>query len=114
MPKPKNRSRSMRKLYRKLPSGKTVTRFKRKNSENMQRDAITKEPLQGTSNSRKLSKSEKSVTRKYGGYLSHRNVQKIMEYATLIEQGELSLKDVPLSMRKYVKNEVERLIKKKQ
>ncbi|MEM3609467.1 MAG: hypothetical protein QW076_00965 [Candidatus Anstonellales archaeon] len=113
MPKPKNRSRSVRKLFKRLPSGKTEIRFKNRKSKSIQRDAVTKEPLQGVSNDKSLSKSERTVSRRYGGHLSHKTVQQIIEYATLIEQGEMALKDVPLSLRKYVKVEVERMIKRK-
>ncbi|MEM3373758.1 MAG: 50S ribosomal protein L34e [Candidatus Woesearchaeota archaeon] len=73
MPAPRFRSRTFRRVAKKLPSGKVKIHYeKRKNA--LPKCAICKKELKGipkTTNTdlKKLAKSEKSVERKYGGYL---------------------------------------------
>ncbi|QGA54535.1 50S ribosomal protein L34e [Sulfolobus sp. E5-1-F] len=70
MPKPALRSRSLRRIYMKLPSGKTVIHYERKKND-IAKCAICKKPLHGVKTNflHKYSKSEKRPERPFGGYL---------------------------------------------
>lgn len=113
MTKPKNRSNSVRKLFKRVPSGKTVIKYKKRKKTKHHYDGSTRELLQGVSNDPTLPKSARTVSRRYGGFMSQKRVETVMRYATLVEQGEMTLNQIPFEIRKYVKIEVERLIKKK-
>lgn len=83
MPAPRFRSRTYRRVSKKLPSGKTKVHYeKRKNS--LPKCAICKKDLKGipkTTNSelKKLTRSEKRVARKYGGYLCSSCSRKVIK-----------------------------------
>ncbi|MEM2115484.1 MAG: 50S ribosomal protein L34e [Candidatus Woesearchaeota archaeon] len=63
------KSRSLRKVSKRTPGGRTTTHFEKKKPK-VARCAICKKPLSGIPrNVKKLSKSEKTVERKYGGNL---------------------------------------------
>ena len=72
MPTPQQRSRSYRRIYIRLPTGKTVIHYERKKN-NIAVCAICKKPLRGviTNGAYKFSKTEKRPERMYGGYICH-------------------------------------------
>ncbi|WP_338601056.1 50S ribosomal protein L34e [Sulfolobus tengchongensis] len=70
MPRPALRSRSLRRVYVKLPSGKTTIHYEKKKND-LAKCALCKKPLNGTKtdNLYKYSKVEKRPERPFGGYL---------------------------------------------
>ena len=111
MPVPKNRSRSMRKVFKKVPSGKVVLHFSRRKKTTRHHCAICKSKLQGVSSTPSASASQKTVSRRYGAHMCSPCTRKIVRYAALIEQGEIVLQDIDLVLKPYVQKEVERLLK---
>ncbi|MCI2414638.1 MAG: 50S ribosomal protein L34e [Candidatus Aramenus sp.] len=80
MPRPALRSRSLRKISVKLPSGRSATHYeRRKNSEAV--CAMCKRPLRGvpTNGVNKLSKTKKRPQRMFGGYLCHSCLEKLIK-----------------------------------
>lgn len=96
-----------------MPSGKTRITYTRRKKVKHHYDGATGELLQGVTNDPSKPKSARTVSRKYGGFMSHKRVETIMRYATLVEQGELTLNQIPLDLKQYVKKEVERLVNRK-
>jgi large subunit ribosomal protein L34e len=73
MPQPRFRSRSFRRIKKKLPGGKTVTRYEKRNPK-IAKCANCKKELKGIPRERpykmqKLGISKKRPERPYGGYL---------------------------------------------
>ena len=69
------KSRRLRRVKVKTPSGKNVTHYRLRNRK-IAKCAITKKPLRGiprltNTKFKKLNKSQKTVSRPYGGYMSH-------------------------------------------
>lgn len=83
MPSPQHRSRSVRRVYVKLPSSRSTIHYeKRKNGSAV--CAICKKPLRGVKNNNggKLSKSEKRPERIYGGYICHKCLEYLVKQTT--------------------------------
>ena len=80
MPTPQQRSRSLRRIYRRLPSGKTVIHYERKKNKGAV-CAICKKPLRGvkTDDLFKFSKTEKRPERMFGGYLCHKCLESLIK-----------------------------------
>lgn len=76
------KSRSLRRVKVKTPSG-TVTHYRQRNRA-IPKCAVTKKPLRGIPRGtnrqfKNLNKSQKTVSRPYGGYMSHEALkQKIL------------------------------------
>ncbi len=72
MPEPRFRSRSLRRVKKKLPGGKTITRYEKRKPK-VAKCARCKKELKGVARERpyKMQKlgSKKKVERPYGGYL---------------------------------------------
>ncbi len=79
MPKPALRSRSLRRIYVKLPGGNTGIHYERKKND-AAKCAICKKPLHGvkTNSLHKFSKTEKRPQRPFGGVLCHSCLSKII------------------------------------
>ncbi len=73
---------------------------------------MSNEVLHGVTSEKNSMRSQRRVSRRYGGHLSHKVTEKIIRYATLIEQGELTLKDISLDIKPYVKRELDKILKK--
>ena len=82
MPAPKLRSRSLRRVYRKVPGGRTVLHYEKQKSKTGHCalcGAVLKGiPRKRPSMMRKLSKAEKRPSRPYGGNLCARCMRKKM------------------------------------
>jgi len=80
MPTPQQRSRSLRRIYRRLPSGKTAIHYERKKNKGAV-CAICKKPLRGvkTDDLFKYSKTEKRPERVFGGYLCHKCLELLIK-----------------------------------
>lgn len=106
MTQPKNRSRSMRKVYVRTPGGKTKVVYKRRKDTKKHYSAINHEPLRGVTNEPNIPKSHRVPTRKYAGHLSPQELKIILKYANRVQLGMMKLDDVDIRYRKYVKAEL--------
>ncbi|MEW6528976.1 MAG: 50S ribosomal protein L34e [Candidatus Micrarchaeota archaeon] len=104
MPLPKNRSKKYKKIARKTSHGTKVVFIKRKVKLRVS-CAICKKQLTGIKFG---SKTEKSVSRKFGGCLCHACSVRIIKDASRIAEGIKSIDNVDLIYKNYV----ERLLKK--
>jgi large subunit ribosomal protein L34e len=69
------KSRRLRRVQVRLPGGKTTTHYRLRNRSHS-KCAVTGKPLQGIPRKtnrkfKNLNKSQKTVARPYGGYMSH-------------------------------------------
>jgi len=80
MPRPALRSRSLRRVFRRTPSGRTVIHYERKRNSPA-KCALCKMELNGVKTNKlyKYSKTEKRPERKYGGYLCHKCLEKVIK-----------------------------------
>ncbi len=98
MPLPKNRSSKYRKLMRKSSKGKTRRIFVRRRSIKAS-CAVCKSALAGVSTG---SRTEKSVSRKFGGHLCHACTLRVIRDATRVKDKSKRMEDVDLVYKKYV------------
>ena len=83
MPEPRFRSRSLRRVKKKLPGGKTVTHYEKRKPK-VAKCAHCKIELKGMARERpykmqKLDRSKKRVERPYGGYLCSNCSRKLIK-----------------------------------
>lgn len=69
------KSRRLRRVQVRIPGSKTVTHYRQRNRQ-IAKCAVTKKPLRGiprltNRKFKKLNKSQKTISRAYGGYMSH-------------------------------------------
>jgi len=82
------KSRRLRRVQVKTPSGNNVTHYRLRN-RSIAKCAITKKPLRGLKRLtnrqfKNLNKTKKTISRPYGGYMSHSALKiKIIEEAIL-------------------------------
>lgn len=99
MTKPKNRSTSIRKVKRKVPSGESREYYIRRKKKPKASCAICHSPLRGIGSG---SKSERRPTRRFGGNLCHRCSARVLVEAQRVREKAKSLDDVELLYRRYV------------
>jgi ribosomal protein L34E len=102
MPKPMNRSRSMRRLDRVTAKGRHVMHFERRHGS-LPKCAICRAELNGIP----FIKNQKGRTRAtnariFGGVLCARCSSNIIKLASRIEQGEMRLNDISVTEKGYV------------
>ncbi|MCK4883824.1 MAG: 50S ribosomal protein L34e [Candidatus Diapherotrites archaeon] len=108
MTEPKNRSGSKKKTFVKIPGGNTVVKYKAKKTA-AHHCALCKGKLSGVPHGKrpseiaKLSKTQKRPERKFAGELCTKCTKTIMEKVIMIKSETLSIEDVSISKRKYVK-----------
>ena len=102
MPKPMQRSRSMRRLDRVTPTGRHVVHYtRRKNS--MPHCSICEKELSGISIKKNAKgKSLKTNSRIFGGVLCGTCASEVVKYASRIEHGEMKMSDVSVKQRAYI------------
>lgn len=77
------KSRTLAKVHKKTPNGRVSTHYRPRN-RSIAKCGVTKKPLRGIprltpTKFKKLNKSQKTVARPYGGYMSHKALKnKIM------------------------------------
>lgn len=69
------KSRTLRRVKVRTPGGRTVTHYRQRNRQTS-KCAVTKKPLRGlprltNRKFKNLNKSQKTVSRPYGGYMGH-------------------------------------------
>jgi len=95
MPRPARRSRKLRRIVRKIPSGKVKIHYKRRISKKL-KCAVCKKNLQGST------KNGKRPTRKFGGNICHRCCQQILKLTERVKSKELDIRDVNIRYKKYL------------
>ncbi len=98
MPLPKNRSSKYRVLSRKSAKGETRRVFVRRKSVKAS-CAVCKSALAGVSTG---SRTEKSVSRKFGGHLCHSCTVRVIRDAARVKDKAKRMEDVDLIYKKYV------------
>lgn len=105
--RPRHRTKSLKKIRRRIPSGKIVVQYKhKKHSKHV--CAICKEILHGRPRGRpaeikKLAKSKRAPTRPFGGMLCPRCSRKIQSLRARLKFKVIKKEDVPLSLLKYMR-----------
>ena len=98
------------KKFVRTPKGKISSRRGRE-ARSRHTCAITKDYLHGTTNKKtnKLSKTKKRPSVPFGGVLSTKARQRIMEETALAYQGFKTMEQVPLNLRNYVEQALKRI-----
>jgi len=104
--RPRHRSRSLKRVQRRTPGGRTVTHYKHK-KPGKHVCAICKSVLHGRPRGRpieirRLNKTKRRVHRPFGGYLCSKCSRKIQSLRTRYKFGLLKKEEVPLSLMQYV------------
>ena len=100
MPNTRNRSTSIRKVKRRVPSGKSKEYYERRKGGKKASCAICKAKLLGVQ--RDGAKSEKTPERKFGGHLCPKCQSKVVVNAARVKEKAKSIEDVDIIYRKYV------------
>ncbi|HLC45658.1 MAG TPA: hypothetical protein VJI67_02180 [archaeon] len=107
MTKPMNRSGSRKKFHVRTPSGKLVTRFKKKRHGYRECGLCGNEVLGvgGRKNivgRARMAKTEKSVSAPFGGHLCSSCRRHVFSQTAMVMAGEKRLEDVSFELRQYV------------
>ena len=100
MPDTKNRSTSMRKVKRRVPSGESREYYSRRNTAGTAHCAVCKAALKAVQS--KGPKSSRRPERKFGGVLCHKCQKKVVVEAARVGEKAKSIDDVDIIYRKYV------------
>ncbi|MEM4633740.1 MAG: hypothetical protein QW275_01160 [Candidatus Anstonellaceae archaeon] len=106
---PKNRSSSVRKIFKRTPKGGKTVHYKRASKGGKHYDPISGKRLQAVSSKRGLPKSSRRPNRKFGGQLESKNSSLVIKTALRVKEGQIKLEDVDLRILPFVK----RLLAKK-
>lgn len=96
----KNRSGSMRKVKRRVPSGKSREYYSRRKGKGKAHCGICGEELGGVAE--KGAKSSRRPERKFGGVLCHKCQARVVTEASRVREKAKSMDDVDIIYRKYV------------
>jgi len=102
MPVPKNRSSSVRRIFRKTQKGKIAIHYRRKKKEGRHHCAVCGGILQGVTTARGLARSERVPSRKFAGVLCHNCVSKVIVLASRVKGGQLPANEVEVRYKRYV------------
>ena len=100
MPDAKNRSTSVRKVKRRVPSGKSRDYYIRRKAGNKASCAVCRAKLQGIA--REGAKSSRRPERKFGGVLCPVCQSKVVVEAARVKDKFKCIEEVDLILRKYV------------
>ena len=100
MTKTQNRSTSMRKVKRRVPSGESREYYSRRKTEGKATCAICRAKLRGVRSTG--AKSSRRPERKFGGVLCPKCQKKVVTEATRVKDKFKSIEDVDLAYRKYI------------
>ncbi len=99
MPRRKDRSTSVRKLKRRVPSGESREYYRRRKAKPKASCALCGSSLRGLGTG---AKSKRRPSRKFGGNLCHRCQAKILVEAQRVREKSKSMDDVEIIYRRYV------------
>jgi len=102
MPLPKNRRRSVKKVYRRTPTGRTAIHYKRAKKAWI-RCRLCNAILGGVKDSRRAAKSEKVPSRIFAGQLCARCAAEVIKARARIHAGEARLEDYSLAQSRFIK-----------
>lgn len=102
MTMPKNRSRSVRKIKHRLPSGENKIRYVRRKKGNKHSCATCGALLQGTHSASTLKPSARRPERKFGGMLCAACTKRVLICRARIESGQLSREMVEVKLLPYL------------
>jgi large subunit ribosomal protein L34e len=100
MPNTKNRSTSMRKVKRRVPSGESREYYSRRKKEGKAHCGVCKSPLRAVRSTG--AKSSRRPERKFGGVLCHKCQAKVVVEASRVKEKAKSMEEVDILYRKYV------------
>ena len=106
MPKPRERSRSQRKVTKRTPGNKSVNHYSRRKKNTKHYCAVTHEPLKGMDSSQGIAKTKRTPNRKFGGHLTPAVTKEIITYANRVKHGLIKLEDVPIRIKKYIETQL--------
>jgi len=103
---PRHRSRSLRRVAKKTPGGKTVVHYVRRKPSKAHCGVCGSE-LQGTARGTttqisKLSKSQKRPERPFGGQLCTSCSRRVIAIRAKLNAKEIKAAEVPISLKNYV------------
>ncbi|MGB9675370.1 MAG: hypothetical protein ACP5IJ_02845 [Candidatus Nanoarchaeia archaeon] len=98
--------KGLRRLARRTPGGKVVIHYLKK-LPGKPICGICKKPLQGlkrgnASKIKKLSKTERTIQRPFGGMLCTECSREILKMRVRIKEGLMRAEEVPISLKQYV------------
>lgn len=102
MPAPKNRSTSVRRIYKRIPTGKTI-HYRRREKGKCHHCAVSGRLLPGVASKQSTAKSAKRPKRKFGGALSSEISSRVIRIASRVKEGAMSLSEVDMRLLPYVK-----------
>lgn len=105
--RPRHRSRSLKRIQRRTPGGRTVTKYK-KRTPAKHKCAVCRAVLHGkprgvSSKIKNLPGSKRKVNRPFGGMLCTKCSRNVLSLRARLKNGSLNLSDIPISLRKFVK-----------
>jgi len=104
MTMPKNRSRSVRKIKHRLPSGANAIRYVRRKKGKKHSCATCGALLQATHSTSALKPSARRPERKFGGMLCGACAKRVLICRARIESGQLSREMVEVRLLPYLKH----------
>lgn len=104
--RPRHRSRSLKRLQRRTPGGRTVTHYKHK-KPGKHICAICKNFVHGRSRGRpveirRLPKSKRAPERPFGGMLCSKCTRKVLSLRARLIDKRIKLENIPLSLKQYI------------
>ena len=102
MPVPKNRSGSVRRIYKRIPTGKTI-HYRRVVKGKKHYCALSREVLPGVASKQSTAKSAKRPNRKFGGNLSSSMSSRLIRLSARVNDGSMPFSDVEIRLQPYVK-----------
>ncbi len=102
MTSPKNRSNSVRKIKYRVPAGVSRVRYRRRVKGKAHRCALTGDKLSGVHALSSLTPSRRRPKRKFAGRLSPSATKRVLIYRSRLEQGLITLEQVPVQFLPYV------------
>ena len=99
---PRNRSNSVRRIHKRIPSGRTI-HYERVRKGNNHTCAMTGGRLQGVSSEQGLHAGAHRPNRKFGGSLSSAAASRVIVLATRVKEGAMPIDDVDVKILPYVK-----------
>ncbi len=100
MPNTKNRSTSMRKVKRRVPSGESREYYSRRVKDGKAHCGICKMALKAVQSTG--AKSSRRPERKFGGVLCHKCQGKVVVEASRVKEKAKSMDEVDIIYRRYV------------
>ncbi|MEM4554723.1 MAG: hypothetical protein QXT25_02635 [Candidatus Anstonellaceae archaeon] len=103
MPVPKNRSRSVRKIFRRAPKKGVVIHYKRRKKGKKHHCAICSRVLQAVCSDPSLPPSSRAPNRKFGGQLCSACSSRVLVLRNRLKEGAIKLEEIEVRLLPYVK-----------